>query len=547
MREWSVPKLSQPLANLASRSFMSSQVVCRRCSYSFEIEEDDSSTKTCTQCGEEWTEDQEETTPDNGSNERPTFQPQIESEVASAIEEVASAIEETELEFEAATDSAVVPDQPVESEVESDGVELTEPPNIDSSNTEESHSEVRNEDAESEAGEAAHDWRRIAAKPRPKRQEASLLSKIVPPILGGLSAVPISIAILWYGLGRDLGNAGPTVAQYVPWVVPEALRGQSRRKFKTYQETDPSMRGNRDFGVLGGRSKDFPNLSQSNPQTGTSESRNANPGDDEPSSIEQTPNESMIAQAPSEDQTDAEMSRSIDNPSDESIESAGEESLGRSSLGRMGMGGMGKITDEMEPSEAEPLDLSLLDSILKDPSPDADIVQRTDTMVQSIRSTRNSWESEPGEPRDHFEWDVYRETLRLAEMWTERNSTPNTGIDLPKSFRTLLETEWYREWLWAAASGRFAELYPPELFETVVWPVHSIASDSNDASGLNCFVTPHWHMGSQVVRWRIANDAVAQRIREISEQPDRDYSLMIGSVEQVDELGIVVRVEGVIP
>ncbi len=63
------------------------------------------------------------------------------------------------------------------------------------------------------------------AMPRRKPQEASAIRKIVPPVLGGLAAFPIATLIMWYGFGKDIGSTGPTVAQYVPWIVPQKLRG----------------------------------------------------------------------------------------------------------------------------------------------------------------------------------------------------------------------------------------------------------------------------------------------------------------------------------
>ena len=59
---------------------------------------------------------------------------------------------------------------------------------------------------------------------RPKRKEVSIFRKVVPPILGGLAAFPIATAIMWYGLGKDLGSTGPLVAKYVPAIVPKHLR-----------------------------------------------------------------------------------------------------------------------------------------------------------------------------------------------------------------------------------------------------------------------------------------------------------------------------------
>ncbi|XZE21329.1 hypothetical protein SH449x_001229 [Pirellulaceae bacterium SH449] len=64
--------------------------------------------------------------------------------------------------------------------------------------------------------------------------------KILPPVLGGLAALPLATGILWYGFGRDLGNAGPAVAQYVPWVVPKHLRGSSFRPDGTLARFEPT-------------------------------------------------------------------------------------------------------------------------------------------------------------------------------------------------------------------------------------------------------------------------------------------------------------------
>lgn len=60
--------------------------------------------------------------------------------------------------------------------------------------------------------------------PRRRSREVSAFRKIIPPILGGLAAIPIATLIMWYVVGRDIGSAGPTVAQYVPWIVPQKLR-----------------------------------------------------------------------------------------------------------------------------------------------------------------------------------------------------------------------------------------------------------------------------------------------------------------------------------
>jgi len=62
---------------------------------------------------------------------------------------------------------------------------------------------------------------------RMQKNEPSFLRKVLPPILGGLAAFPIATAIMWYGLGKDIGSTGQYVGKYVPWIVPSKLRGGS--------------------------------------------------------------------------------------------------------------------------------------------------------------------------------------------------------------------------------------------------------------------------------------------------------------------------------
>lgn len=59
---------------------------------------------------------------------------------------------------------------------------------------------------------------------RPKRKEVSIFRKVIPPVLGGLAAFPIATAIMWYGLGKDLGSTAPFVAKYIPAIVPSHLQ-----------------------------------------------------------------------------------------------------------------------------------------------------------------------------------------------------------------------------------------------------------------------------------------------------------------------------------
>ncbi|MFM8397384.1 MAG: hypothetical protein ACKOAH_06090, partial [Pirellula sp.] len=54
-------------------------------------------------------------------------------------------------------------------------------------------------------------WTPEPSGARTKPPAVSPLRRLLPPILGGLTACPIAIGILWYGFGKDIGNAGPTV------------------------------------------------------------------------------------------------------------------------------------------------------------------------------------------------------------------------------------------------------------------------------------------------------------------------------------------------
>ena len=88
--------------------------------------------------------------------------------------------------------------------------------------------------------ETTASWVSQAASSRAKPQAPSLLKRFLPPVLGGLTAFPIAIGILWYGFGKDIGNAGPTIARYIPWLVPEHLRGSARWRYNP--KTDSSQK-----------------------------------------------------------------------------------------------------------------------------------------------------------------------------------------------------------------------------------------------------------------------------------------------------------------
>lgn len=61
-----------------------------------------------------------------------------------------------------------------------------------------------------------------------KRKSRSPLWSIAQVVLGGVAAVPIALLLIWHVIGTDIGEAGPRVGKYVPWIVPEKFRPVDR-------------------------------------------------------------------------------------------------------------------------------------------------------------------------------------------------------------------------------------------------------------------------------------------------------------------------------
>ncbi len=61
---------------------------------------------------------------------------------------------------------------------------------------------------------------------RKRRQSRSPFGLILQIVLGGVAAVPIALLIMWHLLGQDVGEAGPTVSKYLPWIVPEKFHAK---------------------------------------------------------------------------------------------------------------------------------------------------------------------------------------------------------------------------------------------------------------------------------------------------------------------------------
>ncbi|GAB5403795.1 MAG: hypothetical protein Aurels2KO_20260 [Aureliella sp.] len=76
---------------------------------------------------------------------------------------------------------------------------------------------------------------------RMKRKQRSPIWFILQVVFGGLAAFPIALGILWYGVGKDVMDAGPTIARYAPWLVPEQFHPVENIDF-TPEQPRPSPR-----------------------------------------------------------------------------------------------------------------------------------------------------------------------------------------------------------------------------------------------------------------------------------------------------------------
>lgn len=86
--------------------------------------------------------------------------------------------------------------------------------------------------AGSENGQAKVDWSKF--KPishdeyqRLRRGNRSGIWSTLQVVLGGAAAIPVSLLLIWYVLGKDVAGAGPAVAQYLPWLVPKQFHGNA--------------------------------------------------------------------------------------------------------------------------------------------------------------------------------------------------------------------------------------------------------------------------------------------------------------------------------
>ncbi len=62
---------------------------------------------------------------------------------------------------------------------------------------------------------------------RPRRKQGSAIGSIVGIVLGGVAGISLAVLLLWWVFKTDVG-VGPTVARYVPWIVPAQFHGKDK-------------------------------------------------------------------------------------------------------------------------------------------------------------------------------------------------------------------------------------------------------------------------------------------------------------------------------
>lgn len=78
-------------------------------------------------------------------------------------------------------------------------------------------------------------------RPAPaKKKKPNMFVEMLKIIGGGMMAIPIGLAILWWGLGKDIGVA-PSVPDWLAFIVPAKLQTGSQRGVSAGGSTAPSL------------------------------------------------------------------------------------------------------------------------------------------------------------------------------------------------------------------------------------------------------------------------------------------------------------------
>lgn len=59
---------------------------------------------------------------------------------------------------------------------------------------------------------------------RPKRKQGGVIGSVIGIVFGGVAGIGLAILLLWWVFKNDAVGVGPTVAKYVPWIVPMQFR-----------------------------------------------------------------------------------------------------------------------------------------------------------------------------------------------------------------------------------------------------------------------------------------------------------------------------------
>lgn len=61
---------------------------------------------------------------------------------------------------------------------------------------------------------------------RPRRQQGGVLGGFIGIVFGGIAGISLAVLLLWWVFKTDVGDIGPKVAKYAPWIVPAQFHGK---------------------------------------------------------------------------------------------------------------------------------------------------------------------------------------------------------------------------------------------------------------------------------------------------------------------------------
>lgn len=333
---------------------------------------------------------------------------------------------------------------------------------------------VEVESTQAEPVAETNPWELInaAARPRPKRREVSPIRKIVPPILGGLAAFPIATLIMWYGFGKDIGSAGPTVARYAPWIVPQHLRGKGQRfstapskpaaspnESNSSKGSGSTPRRNGTFGELGSNNNGSSNNSKPAPAASSSKS----PQSSAVNKVSE-PNEAKPLTATKEPQTDSDPTVP---EVDTAIASTDRDNSEMPKLSE-------SLANKTPSTPAETID----------PEPDNALIPKA---IQTIRDLKAGWSAL--EKSSQQEKQAAVETLFTASRTIAEASSELRGRsgkvwrkEIDKSGKEILATPIFQKAIDMCSTGLIKGITPPKKGEFATF-IANVASFEINADG----------------------------------------------------------------